>query len=113
MNKYDFKLILVVLSFAFLVFVFYKLNNNDFAEVYYDGNLVLKIDLSVNDIYKVKGLNGEVLIEVKENKLRVYKENSPLHICSKQGWTSSGSIVCLPNKIVITFTDNNLDAIVS
>ena len=71
-----------------------------------------KIDLSINDTYSVKGFNGEVIIEVNNNKLRVKKEDSPLHICSKQGFTNKGSIVCLPNKIVINFKNNELDAIV-
>lgn len=112
MNKFDLKLILFVLVFSVLILLFYNLNNNNYAQVYYDNDLVLKINLSVDDIYKVEGYNGEVLIEVKNNKLRVYKENSPLHICSNQGWTDNGSIVCLPNKIVITFTNENLDTIV-
>lgn len=112
MNKSDLKLILLVLVFSIILLLFIKIDKNNYAYVYYDNELVLKIDLNIEEDYKVEGYNGEVLIEVRDNKLRVSKENSPLHICSRQGWTTSGSIVCLPNKIVINFDSQELDAIV-
>ena len=54
-------------------------------------------------------------IEVKNKKIRVITENSPLHLCSKQGFISKSyeTIVCLPNKIVIKIeNDKNLDGVV-
>ena len=110
MNKYDLYLIVLIFIISFLLFLFLNLDSSNYAYVYYDNKEVLKIDLSKDDKYKVEGFNGEVLIEVKNNKLRVYKENSPLHICSHQGWMNSGSIVCLPNKVVINFENDELDA---
>ena len=112
MNKSDIKLILIILIFSFLLLIFMNNDKSNYAYVYYDNKEVLKIDLSVNKNYSVEGFNGEVLIEVKDNKLRVSKEDSPLHICSKQGWTERGQIVCLPNKIVITFEAQELDAVI-
>ena len=112
MNKSDIKLILIILIFSFLLLIFINVDKSNYAFVYYDNKEVLKIDLSVNKDYSVEGFNGEVLIEVKDNKLRVVKEDSPLHICSKQGWVDNGSIVCLPNKIVITFGNEELDGVV-
>lgn len=112
MNKSDLKLIICVLVFSIIFLLFSNFKKNNYAYVYYDNDLVLKINLSKDDNYKVEGYNGEVLIEVKNNKLRVYKENSPLHICSKQGFTNTGSIVCLPNKIVINFQSKELDAVI-
>lgn len=113
MNKSDVKLILIILVFSFLLLIFTNNNKNNYAFVYYDNKEVLKIDLNINESYSVEGFNGEVIIEVKNNKLRVKKEDSPLHICSKQGFVDNGSIVCLPNKIVITFSNDELDTIVS
>lgn len=112
MNKSDIKLILIVLIFSFLLLMFINTEKSDYAFVYYDNKEILKIDLSINKDYSVKGFNGDVLIEVKDNKLRVVKEDSPLHICSKQGFMNKGQIVCLPNKIVITFNSNDLDTVV-
>ena len=112
MNKSDIKLILIILIFSFLLLIFLNNDKSNYAFVYYDNKEVLKIDLNINDDYSVNGFNGEVIIEVKNNKLRVKKEDSLLHICSKQGWVNKGSIVCLPNKIVINFDSDELDTIV-
>lgn len=112
MNKSDLKLILIILIFSFLLLIFMNNEKSSYAFVYYDNKEVLKIDLNINSDYSVNGFNGDVIIEVKDNKLRVKKEESPLHICSKQGWVDKGTIVCLPNKIVINFEKEDLDAIV-
>lgn len=113
MNKSDIKLILIILIFSFLLLVFANKDNSSYAFVYFDNKEILKIDLSINKEYVVQGFNGDVLIEVKDNKLRVKEEDSPLHICSKQGFVNRGQIVCLPNKVVITFGNDEIDTIVS
>lgn len=110
MNKYDIRFIVVLLVIVVVLFLVIKEDNN-YANVYYNDKLILKIDLNSDKEYTVDGYNGVVKLEVKNNKLRVKEEISPLHICSKQGWTSSGVIVCLPNKIVIKFSNNDLDTI--
>lgn len=121
MNKQDFILIGIVLIFGGLLFVTSHLMNNASAtkaNVYYDNKIVLTLDLSLDETkkYKVKGYNGEVIIETKKNQVRVKKETSPLHLCSKQGWVSSSleSIVCLPNKIIIKIesTEKEVDAVI-
>jgi len=112
MNKYDLFLISIIVFISILLLVLFKSNDNNYAYVYYNNDLVRIIDLSIDDSYTVLGYNGEVLILVKDNKLKVVKEESPLHICSKQDFTNEGLIVCLPNKIVIEFGNSNLDTIV-
>lgn len=109
MNKYDFKVIAITLLIAILSFLVLKTRESSYAYVYYDNNLIKTIDLRVNKEYIVNGFNGDVKIVVNDNKLKVEEENSPLHICSKQGYMNKGTIVCLPNKIVINFNDE-LDA---
>ena len=112
MNKSDLKFILIILILSLILFLVSKIDTSNSASIYYDNNLILQIDLSKDNVYDVEGYNGNVVIEVKEGKLRVKEEESPLHICSKQGFMNRGSIVCLPNKIVINFDNNELDAIV-
>jgi len=53
---------------------------------------------------KYPSLLGEMIIEIKDGKVRVKKEESPLHYCSMQGWVDSVAkpIVCLPNSVVVT-----------
>jgi hypothetical protein len=120
MNKSDFILISVVISIILLLLIPTLLlrENATKAYVYYDNKLIKEIDLSLDETreYKVNGYNGEVIIETKKSKIRVKKEVSPLHLCSRQGYISSSleTIVCLPNKIVIKIgsTDTQVDAIV-
>lgn len=44
---------------------------------------------------------GNMLVEIKEKKVRVTESDCPKKICVLQGWVSSGAIVCLPFKVVI------------
>ena len=116
MNKNDIKLIVIVLIVIILLFsltLFRKKAN--IANVYYENELILEIDLSINKIYEVDGYNGKVKIEVLNNQIRVVNENSPYHLCSKQGFVSKSgeSIICLPNKIIIELPSDELDAEVS
>ena len=88
--------------------VLYK--DNPILEIYLiDGSYTI-IDnsnvVSIDEdefIYIVTGVNGDVVIEYKDNKVRVIEETSPKHICRIQGWSSSPltPITCLPNNIVI------------
>lgn len=119
MNKSDIKLIIVILfiSIATILFInlFSSADNNE-ALVYYENKVVLKIDMKINKKYIVKGYNGEVEIEVKDNKIRVKNEKSPLNICSKQGYVSNSytPIICLPNKIVVKINNKDIvDSIVN
>lgn len=125
MNKNDFKLILIFLVISVLgLLLVYKSKKNEenlkkYALVYHNNELILKIDLNIKEEkgYIVQGDNGEVVIKTTYGKVKVEQENSPLHLCSKQGYISSSyeTIVCLPNKIVIKIIakDNeNIDTMV-
>lgn len=120
MNKYDCKLLLIVLAIGLSwLFINSLINQNAVnAYVYYDNELIQVIDLSVDEEkeYTIIGYNGDVVIETKKNKIRVKEETSPLNLCSKKGWTSSSlePIVCLPNKVVIKIDGSNesVDAVV-
>ena len=112
MNKSDFALIgflIVIISLIFILLYFGNNKKVSNAIVYYEDKEILKIDLSKDKIYTVKGYNGDVRIKVKKKKIKVLKEDSPLHLCSKQGYISKSyeSIICLPNKIVIKLENNS------
>ena len=114
MNKSDFKLIVVILSITIvLVFLRFIMDNQNAktAIIYYNNEVIKTIDLSLQETkeYTVTGENGPVVIEVNNGKIRVKQENSPLHICSKQGYISKSTetIVCLPNKIVIQIKESD------
>ncbi len=116
MNRNDIKLIIIVLVITIILFslsLFQK--KASIANVYHENDLILEIDLSINKTYEVDGDNGKVVIEVLNNQIRVIAENSPYHLCSKQGFISNSgqSIVCLPNKIIIELPNIELDTEVS
>ncbi len=117
MNKNDIKLIIVILVIVGFLILIIKLNKKegDTVEVYYKDDLVLSADLSIDNTYTVEGLLGDVVIEVKDKKVRVVKENSPKNICSKEGYIgdSTKPLVCLPNKVVIKIVQSSdMDGVV-
>lgn len=109
MNKKDIILIIVLIVFSIIILSFFSNNKSNKATVYYKNKEILNIDLSLNKKYEVNGTNGIVKIIVNDNKIKVETENSPKHLCSKQGYISKSyeTIVCLPNEIVIKIEDNN------
>lgn len=114
MNKNDVKLIIIVLIIVLIFFIIkvYKNNDSMIANVYYEDKIIETIDLNIDNEYIVKGYNGDVVIEVKDKKIRVKEEESPRHLCSKQEYDDV--IICLPNKIVIKVEKekNELDGVV-
>ena len=61
--------------------------------------------------------NGSMLIEIKDERVRVRESDCPKKICVNQGWIAKGAIICLPNKTVILVghslsdSEKDLDAI--
>lgn len=55
--------------------------------------------------YEIDGVRQEVVIEVDftQNRVRVVSEESPLNVCSKQGWSTAVPLICLPNRVRIEF----------
>ncbi len=121
MNKNDLKLIIIILAIAIIVFFMIAIidkGSGKQALVYYDNNLILTIDLNNNEQkeYIVEGYNGPVKIITNNGKIKVDEEDSPLHLCSKQGFIEKPyeTIVCLPNKIVIKIVSsegNSFDSV--
>lgn len=117
MNKNDAKLItiLFVITSIILIIINVTKEEGSIAEVYYENDKILSIDLNVDGEYVVDGDLGDVVLEVKDGMIRVKEENSPLNICSKEGYIgdSSRTLICLPNKIVVKIVgDNDIDGMV-
>ncbi len=117
MKKADIVLIIILLLISLSITLFFHFNKSNqklMAHVYNNGVLVYTFkDLSKDETYTTQGTNGEVVIEVKDGKVRIVKETSPLNICSKQGWSNSPAkpLVCLPNKVVVEIVGKNNDDI--
>lgn len=119
-NKID----LFILSFALIFIVLIVIVSNiltgnvngkiKYVVVSIDGEDRFKYSLDENRVIELKKkdyptLLGDMIIEIKDNRVRVKEEESPKNYCSKQGWIGSVAtpIVCLPNSVVVTIIGQN------
>lgn len=86
------------------------------VEILQDGSLIQRIDLSQardqNIDVEYEGRSNRITIE--NGRIRVSQADCPDHICVDRGWLDSSiPIVCLPNRLVIQYTDQgaNIDAL--
>ena len=120
MNKSDKKLlciVCIVLMILGLLPLLFRSQDAKNALVYYEDELVLTIDLTKKGTmtYTVEGALGDVVIEQKDDQVRVIDENSPNHICRQQGYIQESYevLICLPNKVVIKIEkQDEIDTIV-
>ena len=75
------------------------------AEIRSDGELIATVDLRIDQEFTVTTpWGGENVITVRSGAIAVTEANCPDHYCMHRGFCNSGgSIVCLPNKLVISF----------
>ena len=117
MKKSDYILIsIIILICIIMLFSLKKTSKSNVALIYYNDEVILKVNLDKKKEYVVKGYLGNVVIETDINKIRVKEETSDKHICSKEGYiyTNNKSLVCMPNKIIVKIIseDNDLDGVV-
>ena len=72
-----------------------------------DGHVVATVDLNVDRVLTVPAPGGgSNIITVSNGRIAVTAATCPDHHCMDRGACHSGlPIVCLPNKLVITFSD--------
>jgi hypothetical protein len=85
------------------------------ASIYHEGELLNRLKLDRDQ--EVKLLDGKMLVEVREKRIRVEKSECPRQICVNTGWIRypGESIVCVPFKILIEITPTvspTVDAVV-
>ena len=80
-----------------------------FAEITSRGELVKTVDLQIDQEFTVDGHNT---VTVRDGKIAVTWADCPDHYCMKRGFCDGGAdIVCLPNRLVITFLgEQEIDA---
>lgn len=105
MNKNDKILLLLVFIISSIMIIISIVSKQEGGQalIYHNHQIIQTIDLNIDNTYQVKGDLGTVKVEVKDRKIRVIEENSPYHLCSKQGYISSSNetIICMPNRIMI------------
>lgn len=107
-KKQDLILLAAVLAVSCLLFFFWRLVLSApaaRADVSVDGQTVLQLDLSEDRVLTVDGWNGGTnTITVKDGAVSVTEASCPDHVCIRTGAISRAgeTIVCLPNRLVIT-----------
>ena len=72
-----------------------------------DGTLVATVNLAQEQEFTVESPNGGFnTVTVKDGAIAVTAASCPDHYCMDRGFCNSGTqIVCLPNRLVIQFLD--------
>lgn len=121
LKKWDFIVLAAVLlcsAAAFLCLNTFNNNKGSYALVEVNGETVAELSLDENTVYEVK-INGKTtnIVEIKDNKADVTFADCPDKICEnhKAIGNSGESIVCLPNRVVVSIKGSNgkqLDGVV-
>ena len=83
------------------------------AEIASGGEVIALVDLAVDQEFTVEAPDGgSNTVTVKNGAIAVTAADCPDHYCMDRGFCAGGSaIVCLPNRLVITFLgDQEIDA---
>jgi hypothetical protein len=116
-NSSDLIIIILILVISTGI-IFVRFGQNQQASeafVYHQGKLLLQINMSRNDVYKLSAANMK--IEIENRRIRVLESDCPKSMCMRKGWiqTPGDVIVCVPNKVLIEIrsqTADFLDAVV-
>ena len=77
------------------------------AKITSDGEMITIVDLKIDQQFTVESdRGGSNTITVKNGAIAVTEAECPDHYCMKRGFCNGGTqIVCLPNRLVISFLD--------
>ncbi len=106
-------LILAVIIVTGVFAVFFALNNNngETVEISLNGEVIYNLPLDEDRTIEIEGI-GKVIIA--DSTVKLIESTCPDHLCELQGEISSAgeSIICLPNKLIITIKgDSEWDVI--
>lgn len=111
--------IVIFSSFAVLCSIaaymlFFRGDANQTAEVSLNGAWVMTLDLTEDNVYPIENEDAYNVLTVQDGKIAVTAASCMSQDCVHQGWSDHGApIVCLPNRLVITFRDSGgVDAVV-
>lgn len=100
--------VLLVGSLCFSIPLLLPKENARYAEIISNNQVVQTVDLNVNcEIPIITPDGGKNIITVQNGSIGVTEANCPDHYCMDRGMCSNGAqIVCLPNRLIILFLDN-------
>lgn len=94
-------IILIMISVSGFVFIKKAFPQGTDVTVEVNSKPEYKLPLNVNATVSVKGLHGDTIIEIRDNKVRIKESACPNRICIHNGWINRGAIICLPNRVIV------------
>ena len=100
--------VVIIACGALSLWLFWPGETAECAEIWSDGTLVKRVSLQTDQTFTVEGEHGTNVITVSGGKIGVTEADCPDHYCMHRGMCNSGAqIVCLPNRLVIKFVEND------
>lgn len=92
------------LSFLGLFSITKILPKNEIVTIDVDGKTAYVLPLCGDRTVTVEGPQGKSIVEIRGKMVRISDSPCPNKLCVRQGWTASGAIVCVPNRVVVTIS---------
>lgn len=105
-------LLVLALSGIWCIYVMKSPKEGRTVIISQDGKEIYRIDLAheKDRTFEVEYEGRKNVIEIKNGRIHMKSADCPDHICIETGWLTDGKpIVCLPNRLVIEFEENDLD----
>lgn len=107
-NRVDFVFLAILLAVSVFSWVLYEMENSESGsgfrvQVFTEPPQILKFESIPIEPVRVKGLIGPAIAEFRaDGSYRIASSSCPHGICINYGWVKSGSVVCVPNGIVVS-----------
>jgi len=110
----------IVIAMSATALLFMRQTPAKYAHIYKEGAGTVTVNLvEISDSYTIivdhssspLNLEGFNELEIEHGQIRMLSSDCPDGTCIRQGWRSGGilPIVCLPNRVVVTFDDGSSD----
>src|SRR5271169_6925689 len=96
--------ICIFLSFYSFAYVKEAIPKGSEVRIEVDGKLRYTLPLSKDRTVEFSGTIGKTTVEIKGGKVRIKDAPCSNKICLHEGWIEKGSIVCLPNRVIVTIS---------
>ena len=73
------------------------------------GETLYVLPLNEDKTITVEDSNGRNVIEIKQERVRISDASCSQKLCMKQGWINRGSLICLPNRLIVTVESRTKD----
>jgi hypothetical protein len=94
--------LLILLSLSGIIFIKQVIPASRTVSIEVDGRPVYILPIDKNTIVSVDGPEGKTFVEIKDRAVRITESPCRNKLCVHQGWIKKGSIVCLPNRVIVT-----------